>query len=210
MTLQAFVFKNRGLLLERCRPRRSRSSDAERRSVALGLPLAIAGELLRCWAVGYSGVTTRNDAVTAPELVTGRSVRVRAQSALHRQLHHGRRLRDRVHRRELAGVALGCSVGGSLAAMAAVYATIVPHEEAFLRSTFGEAFERYCERVPRIVPQLASARGWRGRRWNPRRVRSAESKTFALFGAMLAALVAARARKRKPACRCARRRRRSR
>ena len=39
-------------------------------SVTLGLPLAIAGELVRCWAVGYSGVTTRGDAVSAPELVT--------------------------------------------------------------------------------------------------------------------------------------------
>ena len=34
------------------------------------MPIAIAGELLRCWAVGYSGVTTRDDAVGAPELVT--------------------------------------------------------------------------------------------------------------------------------------------
>src|ERR1700693_1881606 len=39
-------------------------------SIALGLPLALAGEALRCWAVGYSGVTTRSGTVTAPALVT--------------------------------------------------------------------------------------------------------------------------------------------
>src|SRR6201996_8802882 len=39
-------------------------------SIATGLPLAFAGEALRMWAVGYSGVTTRGDTVTAPALVT--------------------------------------------------------------------------------------------------------------------------------------------
>ena len=68
-------------------------------------------------------------------------------------------------------------VAGSLAAMAAVYATIVPHEEAFLRSQFGEEFERYCDRVPRIVPRLAPADQTAGA-WDARAVTNAESKTF--------------------------------
>ncbi len=63
-----------GLRLQKSRPaagaaggRCWRSSDAPARAASrVGLPLAFAGELLRCWAVGYSGVTTRNDVVTAP------------------------------------------------------------------------------------------------------------------------------------------------
>ena len=42
--------------------------------------------------------------------------------------------------------------------MAAVYAD-VPHEEAFLRSQFGEAFDDYCDRVPRVVPLLTPMEG---------------------------------------------------
>jgi hypothetical protein len=71
--------------------------------------------------------------------------------------------------------------------MAAVYATIVPHEEAFLRSKFGEEFERYCERVPRLVPQLEPLYDGNGA-WRAQTLLEAESKTFLLFGAMLAAL----------------------
>jgi hypothetical protein len=79
-------------------------------------------------------------------------------------------------------------IGGSLAAMAALYATIVPHEEAFLRSEFGEAFERYCERVPPVIPLSQPAPGETGT-WNPSVIREAESRTFATFGAMLGMLV---------------------
>ena len=190
MTFQAFVFKNRGLLLELAGRRRSRCCGRpSARSIALGLPLAIAGELLRCWAVGYSGVTTRNDVVTAPKLVTAGPY-----AYVRNPLYLGNFI-------TAAGFAIAFTgrnspsrapalVGGSLAAMAAVYATIVPHEEAFLRSQFGEEFERYCERVPRLVPRLPrqaqdllvlTGDGT----WNGAVLVKAESKTFALFGAML-------------------------
>ncbi|MGD0053574.1 MAG: isoprenylcysteine carboxylmethyltransferase family protein [Vulcanimicrobiaceae bacterium] len=160
--------------------------------IAVGLPLAVAGELIRCWAVGYSGATTRNDTVTAPALVTaGPYAHVR------NPLYIGNFL-------TAAGFAIAFTgknstaqrlalVGGSLAAMAAVYATIVPHEERFLRSQFGVAFDRYCERVPRVVPQVEPMRDGEGE-WNAQTLLTAESKTFALFGAMLAAL-AIRARR---------------
>ena len=39
-------------------------------SASIGVAIALCGELLRIWAVGYSGDTTRADVVTAPELVT--------------------------------------------------------------------------------------------------------------------------------------------
>ena len=78
-------------------------------------------------------------------------------------------------------------VAGSLGAMAAVYATIVPHEESFLRLEFGAEFERYCERVPQVLPQLEAASGGRGE-WHGEVIAQAESKTFLSFAAMLAAL----------------------
>ncbi len=186
MTPQAFVFKNRGLLLSLPAAILACCGRPSARSVALGLPLALSGELMRCWAVGYSGVTTRDDAVTAPKLVTAGPY-----AYVRNPLYLGNLL-------TAAGFAIAFTgrnsprarfalIAGSLGAMASLYATIVPHEEAFLRSQFGEEFERYCERVPRVVPQIEPLPGAKGE-WQAEALISAESKTFALFGAMLAAL----------------------
>ena len=71
--------------------------------------------------------------------------------------------------------------------MAAVYATIVPHEEQYLRSQFGEPYERYCAEVPQIVPQLEPAGEAKGT-WKPDVIAKAETNTFVTFGAMLAVL----------------------
>jgi protein-S-isoprenylcysteine O-methyltransferase Ste14 len=185
--LQALVFKNRGLLLSIPAAVLAAFGKPSATSIALGLPVALAGELMRCWAVGYSGVTTRGDAVEAPRLVTAGPY-----AYVRNPLYVGNFI-----------TALGFAVaftgknrfsnklaliGGSLAAMAAVYATIVPHEEAYLRSQFGEDFDRYCERVPPVVPLADPAPNGAGT-WDPSVIREAESKTFATFGAMLAVLV---------------------
>ncbi len=184
--LEAFVFKNRGLLLSVPAAILARCGRPSALSVALGLPLAVAGELLRCWAVGYSGTTTRNDAVTAPELVTaGPYAYVRNPLYLANfttALGFGIAFTGKN-----GAPARWALVGGSLAAMAAVYATIVPHEETFLRSKFGEAYERYCEGVPRLMPQLEPFADSAGT-WRAQTLLDAEIKTFATFAAMLAAL----------------------
>jgi protein-S-isoprenylcysteine O-methyltransferase Ste14 len=188
MTFQSFVFKNRGALLAIPAALLARFGRPSARSIAAGLPLAVAGEALRCWAVGYSGATTRNDTVIAPKLVTAGPY-----AYVRNPLYLGNFM-----------TALGFAIAftgrntkavrraltlGSLAMMTGVYATIVPHEEAFLRAQFGDAFDRYCERVPRIVPQLEPLPDGEGE-WNPEALLRAESKTWALFGAMLAALAA--------------------
>ncbi len=192
MTLRESLFKNRGLLLSLPACALAIFGRPSARSIATGLPLAFAGELLRCWAVGYSGATTRSDAVTAPKLVTaGPYGHVRNPLYLGNFVTAaGFALAFAGKNSRLARVAL---VGGSLASMLALYAVIVDHEEAFLRRKFGEAFERYCESVPRIVPQLEPLEDGEGE-WDAGTLITAESKTFAVFGAMLAAL-AARARK---------------
>src|SRR5581483_5516876 len=67
---RTFAFKNRGALLAIPAVALAACGKPSAFSVTIGLPLAIGGELLRCWAVGYAGETTRGDAVAAPELVT--------------------------------------------------------------------------------------------------------------------------------------------
>lgn len=189
--MRAFVFKNRGLLLSLPAAMLALCGRPSARSIATGLPLALAGELLRCWAVGYSGVTTRNDAVTAPKLVTAGPY-----AYVRNPLYLGNFITAAgfaiAFTGNNSGGARRALIFGSLAAMAAVYTAIVPHEEEFLQAQFGEAFEKYCERVPRIVPQLEpmppeSARD--DASWDPGVLIEAESKTFATFAAMLVALV---------------------
>lgn len=185
--LQALVFKNRGLLLTIPAALLVAFGKPSATSVALGLPLAIAGELVRCWAVGYSGATTRGDRVEAPQLVTAGPY-----AYVRNPLYAGNFITAlgfavafTGKNRASAKLAL---VGGSLAAMAAVYRTIVPHEEQFLRSQFGEAFDTYCENVPPVIPRGAPAPNGQGA-WKPDVIRDAESRTFATFAAMFAVLV---------------------
>ncbi|MBV8491588.1 MAG: isoprenylcysteine carboxylmethyltransferase family protein [Candidatus Eremiobacteraeota bacterium] len=184
--LQTFVFKNRGALLAFPAALLAAFGKPSAGSVALGLPLALAGELIRCWAVGYSGVTTRGDAVEAPELVTAGPY-----AYVRNPLYVGNFV-------TAAGFAIAFTgknhpaarwslVLGTLGTMAAVYSIIVPHEERFLREKFGEAFDRYCERVPRVMPQAEPMPDPQGT-WRPEVIGEAESKTFVTFGAMLAAL----------------------
>jgi protein-S-isoprenylcysteine O-methyltransferase Ste14 len=184
--MRAFVFKNRGLLLSLPALALVKRGKPSAGSIAFGLPLAIAGELIRCWAVGYSGETTRNDVVTAPELVTAGPY-----AYVRNPLYIGNFITATGFAIALTGrncpIVRTLLVGGSLAAMTAVYAAIVPHEESFLRSQFGEEFERYCDRVPPWVPRLTPIDDAQGQ-WSAGVVRTAESKTFVTFAAMLFAL----------------------
>lgn len=185
-SLKTFVFKNRGALLSVPAVLLAVFGRPSAFSVTVGLPVAIAGELLRCWAVGYSGVTTREDHVTAPELVTaGPYAHVR------NPLYVGNFL-------TAAGFAMAFTgdnasgtraalLAGSLGSMAAVYAIIVPHEEAYLRSEFGEPYERYCADVPQILPSLEPKGEQRGH-WKADVIAKAETNTFRTFGAMLCVL----------------------
>ncbi len=180
------VFASRGALLAIPAAALVVAGRPTRRSVAAGVPLAFAGEALRCWAVGYSGVTTREARVTAPQLVTaGPYAHVRNPLYLANAL-----------------TALGFTVAYTgaqsfaeragflmlgLGAMFGVYAAIVPLEEAFLAATFGEAFADYVAAVPRLVPRRDAYPRAEGA-YDPRAILRAESRTFVTFGAMLAAL----------------------
>jgi protein-S-isoprenylcysteine O-methyltransferase Ste14 len=185
-TWRDVVFKNRGTLLALPAVALALFGRPSRASAAVGVPIALAGEALRCWAVGYSGVTTRADHVTAPQLVTaGPYARVRNPlyvgnfiTALGFTLAFTGRLSPA--RRVLVLLA-------SLGTMFGVYAAIVPLEEAYLRATFGAAFEAYAADVPRLLPLGAPASTQAGT-YDPSVIVRAESRTFVTFGAMLGAL----------------------
>ncbi len=154
--------------------------------IALGVPVALAGEALRCWAVGFSGVTTRSEEVTAPALVTaGPYAFVRnplyvgnAISAL------GFTIAFASGRSPAGRAAL--AVGG-LGTVFAVYAAIVPLEEAYLRARFGADYDAYVAAVPRLVPRLPPLPEPAGS-YDASVIARAETRTFLWFGIMLAAL----------------------
>ncbi len=164
------------------------------RSIALGLPVAFAGEALRCWAVGYSGVTTRAAHVTAPQLITAGPY-----AYTRNPLYVGNFVTALGFTLAFTGALppsrrVALAVTG-LGTMLAVYAVIVPLEEAYLRETFGPAFRAYVARVPRIVPRFIAAtpnppqKTMSGNgRYDPGVIARAETRTFLTFGAMLAAL----------------------
>ena len=182
----AFVFGNRGALLALPAVALAILGKPSAFSIATGLPLAFAGEVVRMWAVGYSGVTTRGDTVTAPALVTAGPY-----AYVRNPLYVGNFMTG-------AGFAIAFTgknsaavrallVGGSLATMLAVYSIIVPHEESYLRETFGPAFDDYVARVPRVVPALEPCEPQQGT-YDPDVIGKAESRTWLTFGAMLAVL----------------------
>jgi protein-S-isoprenylcysteine O-methyltransferase Ste14 len=184
--MRAVVFKNRGALLVLPALILAVAGKPSAASILIGLPFAFLGEAIRCWAVGYSGTTTRADVVTAPQLVTaGPYAHVR------NPLYVGNLL-------TALGFALAFTgknaplerlglIAFSVGTMLAVYATIVPHEESYLRRTFGTRYEEYAERVPRTFPLLNASQPQHGS-YDAAVIAHAESRTFLTFGAMLAVL----------------------
>ncbi len=181
-----FVFARRGELLAFPAVALAAWGKPSAFSIALGLPLAFVGEAVRAWAVGYSGVTTRGDTVTAPALVTAGPY-----AYVRNPLYIGNVI-------TAAGFAIAFTgdnppparwalVVGALGAMLGVYAIVVPHVERFLRATFGEAFDAYAEAVPRVLPRGEPAGSQQGS-YDPSVIGRAETRTFVTFGAMLAAL----------------------
>jgi protein-S-isoprenylcysteine O-methyltransferase Ste14 len=180
------VFANRGALLAFPAASLALFGKPSSASIALGVPLALAGEGLRCWAVGYSGVTTRSDRVVAPQLTTAGPY-----AFVRNPLYVGNFITalgftiafaGDVSPPKRAALAVAC-----LGTMLAVYAAIVPLEEAYLRETFGPDFDAYARRVPRIVPRTTAAQPQAGR-YDPSVIAQAETRTFVTFAAMLGAL----------------------
>ena len=184
--VKAFVFKNRGALLAVPAAVLVAFGKPSVSSIVAGLAIAVIGELIRCWAVGYSGVTTRDNAVIAPALFTAGPY-----AYVRNPLYVGNFVTALGFAIAFVGsnapVEAAVLIVVSLAWMIAVYATIIPHEERYLRSQFGAAFDAYCAAVPPIFPHLRPAPNGNGT-WNPSVIWQAETQTFVTFAVMLAFL----------------------
>jgi protein-S-isoprenylcysteine O-methyltransferase Ste14 len=184
--LDTFVFARRGELLAAPALMLAAFGKPSAFSIAVGLPLAFVGEAIRAWAVGYSGVTTRGDAVTAPALVTAGPY-----AYVRNPLYVGNFITALGFALAFTGGNKGAQrtalVTGALGTMLAVYSVVVPHEERYLRTTFGAEFDQYVADVPRVMPRTSPAGSEQGT-YDPAVIGRAESRTFVTFGAMLLAL----------------------
>lgn len=148
-------------------------------SFVAGLGVALLGEALRCWGVGYSGITTRESRVIAPQLVTaGPYAHVR------NPLYLGNFI-----------TAFGFLVVGSggidwslrlglgaliVASYVTVYGIIIPLEEEYLGRMFGDAYQEYMRHVPRLIPRLTPYEKRQGTfHWSV--IKNAEIHTLILF-----------------------------
>jgi len=186
---RAAVFKNRGLLLVPVALVLVIFGKPTAASAAAGIALAALGELVRIWAVGYSGMTTRADVVVAPQLVTAGPY-----AYLRNPLYAGNAI-------TAIGFWLAFSGGVSpavsalmLAALVVsigfVYATIIPLEEAYLTRTFGAEYAEYVARVPRVIPSRGALPAARRRgTWRREVIVHAEIVTLAFFALMTVAVL---------------------
>ena len=184
--MSAFVFKNRGAILALGalvlvifgRP-------VLGALLCAGIVLAVLGELLRIWAVGYSGVTTRADHVTAPALVTAGPY-----ACVRNPLYVGNFITALGFTLAfVSGMGAGPAVALAvvvLGVMVVTYAVIIPYEEAFLARTFGEPFAAYLRSVPRVVPRPPASPGHGT--YRPEVIWRAETRTFITFAVVLVVL----------------------
>lgn len=185
---QRLVFKNRGLLLVPIAAVLLAFGRPTLESAIVGIAVAVCGELVRIWAVGYSGVTTRANIVTAPTLVTAGPY-----SRMRNPLYVGNTI-----------IALGfwiafAGASGLAAAMlmlavvvaliVAVYATIIPLEEAYLEEQFGKPYRLYKEKVPRIVPGRPLEKPEQQGFWRREVIARAEIITLSYFLLMMVLVI---------------------
>jgi protein-S-isoprenylcysteine O-methyltransferase Ste14 len=187
---RTIIFKNRGLLLVPVALVLVIFGWPTLVSAIAGIAIAALGELLRIWAVGYSGETTRANVVTAPALVTAGPY-----GYTRNPLYAGNTI-----------IALGfwLAFSGGLPifesalmfafvalVVAGVYSTIIPLEEAYLTDTFGTPYREYLARVPRIIPTHGPLAGSeRLGTWRADVIFRAEIITLLFFGLMVAAVLA--------------------
>jgi protein-S-isoprenylcysteine O-methyltransferase Ste14 len=187
---RTIVFKNRGLLLVPIALVLIIFGRPTALSAAIGIAVAALGELLRIWAVGYSGVTTRANVVTASTLVTAGPY-----SSTRNPLYIGNAFTALGFWIAFSGGVTALQSALMLALVAVfvvgVYATIIPLEEAYLSETFGAPYREYLARVPRILPlRGALPAAQRQGVWRADVILRAEVITLVFFTLMIAAVIA--------------------
>ena len=118
-------------------------------TVVIGVPFIVVGELLRVWAVGYAGASTRARTLgAARDLVT-----TGPYSYVRNPLYLGNFLLS-------LGVCLLANVYWLVAVLVigyfCQYLPIIAVEEAYLLESCGSVYQTYQEQVPRFIPQFRS------------------------------------------------------
>jgi protein-S-isoprenylcysteine O-methyltransferase Ste14 len=185
---RAVVFKNRGLLLLPVVLILVIFGKPTVASALVGVGIALLGEAIRVWAVGYSGTTTRANVVTAPQLITAGPY-----SYIRNPLYVGNALTALGFWVAFSGALSATSALTMLAVIAllvlTVYGTIIPLEEAYLLRTFGPQYQQYVERVPRVIPSRRPVPDdLQYGAWRPEVIARAEVITIAFFTLMVAAV----------------------
>ena len=117
-------------------------------SFITGSFVALLGESLRLWAVGYAGSATRTRHVGAPELITnGPYAHVRNPIYVGNfVLSLGLCL--------MAWAWMPYMVGVFIVAFGIQYIMIVSLEEEHLQEIFDDEYTRYLQQVPRFIPTI--------------------------------------------------------
>ena len=118
-------------------------------TVAVGVPFIVIGELLRIWAVGYAGASTRARTLgAARDLVT-----TGPYGYVRNPLYLGNFLLS-------LGVCLVANVYWLVAVLIVgyffQYLPIIALEESYLLESCGSVYQVYREQVPRFIPQFHS------------------------------------------------------
>lgn len=112
-----------------------------------GLALAMCGEALRMWAIGYSGEPTRGEQLDAPVLITaGPYAYVRNPLYVGNLLNGLGVLTAAFYPWDIPRMV------GLFALAACLYVFLGGHEEKFLATQFGPQYEDYQRRVPAWLP----------------------------------------------------------
>lgn len=126
-------------------------------SLLAGALLALAGEGIRLWAIGYTGEPTRSQELDAPVLVT-----TGPYGLVRNPLYLGNLLNGMAVATAAVGglppVQAALLWSGAAAFLGLVYSNIIVLEQEFLLQEFGQDYALYCETVPALIPS-----GWKQR-----------------------------------------------
>lgn len=146
----------------------------------MGIPLILAGEILRLWSLMHIGPTTRTREICADRLVTSGPYSL---------------TRNPLYLANILKITGFLTIAGNLPFAALVlsfylieYSQVIPFEESFLAGKFPTEFAQYKARVPVLLPDGLRPRPDPAPHSFSEALRS-ERKTFASSGLLLATLL---------------------
>ena len=149
-----FIFKWRGLIMAAAAAGVLAAAAPTLNSCAVGFAAVLSGELLRLWALGWTGEHTRSQELKAPQLVTGGPYRF-----VRNPLYLGNIISALGVLAAAAGAmpafSVFCMFACGAVVLYLVYASCIISEEAFLAIRFGDIFFDYRAATPAILPRCS-------------------------------------------------------